>query len=186
MLDLGLGLNVWPWLWLVLAVVLVLLELTVLGGSFMVLPFGVSAFVAALLGFGDVAVSIQWIVFLVGGSVLFLLFWRYQTLVQRGNTLPPGVGAMRLVGLSGVVTRAIDPSESTARGRVTVEGESWNATTVGDDVIPEGARVRILEVEGTHVRVEPTGPDVLDHADARPDPDARPDRPETGRPEGPT
>lgn len=155
MLDLGLDLNVWPWVWLVLGVAFLLLELTVLGGSFMVLPFGISAFVAALLGFSRVAVEAQWAVFAGGGVLLFLVFWRYQSLVQQGNTLPPGVGAARLVGLTGVVTDEIDPQDADAHGAVRVAGETWFARTSGDEVLPAGARVRITEVEGTRVHVVP-------------------------------
>ena len=56
MLDLGVDLEVWPWIWLVIAVGFALIELTVLGGSFVLLPFAVSAFVAAILAYYDVAV----------------------------------------------------------------------------------------------------------------------------------
>lgn len=155
MLDLGLSLDIWPWVWLVLGVVFILVELTVLGGSLMVLPFGVSALIASLLAFSGVSSEIQWAVFGGGGVVLFLLFWRYQALVQEGNRLPPGVGAVRLVGLIGVVTKTIDPDATDVRGRVVVEGDTWGAVTDGTTVLPEGTRVRITDVEGTHVRVEP-------------------------------
>lgn len=158
MFDLGVSLDVWPWVWLVLAVAFVLIELTVLGGSLMVLPFGVSALIASLLAFSGISIEIQWAVFGLGGAVLFLLFWRYQSLVQEGNRLPPGVGAVRLVGLTGVVTRTIDPHSTEARGRIVVEGDTWGAVTDGSAVLPEGTRVRIVDVEGTHVRVEPAEP----------------------------
>lgn len=153
--DLGLSLDVWPWVWLVIAVLFVVIELTVLGGSFMVLPFGVSAFIASLLGFSGVSVTIQWATFALGGAVLFVLFWRYQSLVQKGNELPPGVGAVRLVGLTGVVTEKVDPRDAEAHGRVVVEGDTWGALTDGPAVLPEGTRVRITDVQGTRVKVEP-------------------------------
>ncbi len=165
MLDLGLDLNVWPWVWLVLGVVFLLVELTVLGGSLMVLPFGISALIAALLGFSHVSVTIQWLVFAGGGTLLFLLFWRYQALVQRGNTLPPGVGAARLVGLTGVVTHTIDPADTEAHGRILVVGETWYARTDRHEVLPEGTPVRITEVEGTRVHVVPV--DDPDDTDTR-------------------
>lgn len=163
MWDLGLDLNVWPWVWLVLGVVFLLVELTVLGGSLMVLPFGISALIAALLGFSNVSVTVQWLVFAGGGTMLFLVFWRYQALVQKGNTLPPGVGAARLVGLTAVVTHTIDPADTEAHGQVLVAGETWFARTDGDTVVPEGAHVRITDVEGTRVHVVPVAdPDDTD------------------------
>lgn len=158
MLDLGVSLDIWPWVWLVLGVAFILIELTILGGSLMVLPFGVSALIASLLAFSGVSIEIQWAVFGLGGAILFLLFWRYQSLVQEGNRLPPGVGAVRLVGLTGVVTRTIDPDAPDVRGRIEVEGDTWNAVTNGTEVLAEGTRVRITDVEGAHVRVEPADP----------------------------
>lgn len=162
--DLGISLDLWPWVWLVLAVAFVLIELTVLGGSLIVLPFGVSALIASLLGFSDVGLGIQWAVFVFGGGLLFLVFSRYQALVQRGNELPPGVGAVRLVGLTGVVTRTIDPTSAEARGSVMVEGDTWGALADGTAPIAEGTRVRVVDVEGTRVRVEP----VADERDPTP------------------
>ena len=164
MLDLGLALidwsgAVWPWGWLVLGVVLLLVELTVLGGSLMVLPFGVSALLAALLGFGGLSVTVQWAVFAGGGVLLFGAFWRYQSLVQRGNRLPPGVGAVRLVGLTGVVTQVIDPADPESHGRVQVAGETWFARTELAEVVPTGTQVRITEVEGTRLLVVPVEDD---------------------------
>lgn len=159
MLDLGLDLNVWPWVWLVGGVAFLLVELTVLGGSFMVLPFGISALIAALLGFSGVSVTIQWAVFAGGGILLFGIFWRYQSLVQEGNRLPPGVGAARLVGLTAVVTERVDPDDTEAHGQVRVAGETWFARATGPDVLPEGTRVRITEVEGTRLHVVPVDDD---------------------------
>jgi membrane protein implicated in regulation of membrane protease activity len=153
MLDLGLDLNVWPWLWLFLAVVFALIELTVLGGSFVLLPFAVSAFVASLLGFYDVAIEIQWAVFLVGGGLLFLVLARWANSFLDENLLPPGVGADRLVGLIGVVTVPITPDDTGRLGRVSVDGETWGALAPDDEVLPAGTRVRIAAMQGTRVVV---------------------------------
>ena len=71
MLDLGIDLNLWPWVWLGVAVFFAVIELTVLAGSFVLLPFAVSALAAALLGFYDVAIEIQWLVFVVGGGEIY-------------------------------------------------------------------------------------------------------------------
>lgn len=155
MLDLGIDVDVWPWIWLVLAVVFALVELTLIGGSFVLLPFAASAFVAAILAFYDVAVEIQWVVFLVGGALLFLGLVRWARSFLRDNDLPPGVGADRLVGSTGVVTVAIDPADTDRRGRVTVHGEVWGALADADQAVPAGARVRIAAMQGTRVVVVP-------------------------------
>ncbi len=154
MLDLGIDLTVWPWVWLFIAVLFALIELTILGGSFVLLPFAVSAFAAALLGFYDVAIEIQWAVFVVGGGVLFAGFYRWARRFLRDNLMAPGVGADRLVGMVGVVTAPIMPDDIDRLGRVSIEGEVWGALAVTDDVLPEGARVRISAMQGTRVLVE--------------------------------
>lgn len=155
MLDLGIDLDVWPWIWLVLAVVFALVELTFIGGSFVLLPFAASAFLASMLAFYDVAVEIQWLTFLVGGGLLFLVLVRWARGFLRESVLPPGVGADRLVGSTGVVTVDIDPDDAQRRGRVAVHGEVWGALTRDGVALTVGARVRITEMQGTRVVVEP-------------------------------
>jgi membrane protein implicated in regulation of membrane protease activity len=155
MLDLGLDLNVWPWIWLVIAVGFALIELTVLGGSFILLPFALSAFAASLLGFYDVSVEVQWLVFLIGGGVLFTIFYRWATKFLRDNVLPPGVGADRLVGMVGTVTVAISPDDLDRGGRVSVTGEVWGAISDVPMELPVGSKVKIVAMQGTRVKVEP-------------------------------
>lgn len=156
MLDLGIDLNVWPWIWLGVAVFFALIELTVLAGSFVLLPFAVSALAAALLGFYDVAIEIQWLVFAGGGALLWILLYRYAKNFAGDNELEPGVGADRLIGLSGIVTSPIDPDDTERRGRVTAHGEVWGATSQNGTAITAGTHVRIVAVSGTKVVVEST------------------------------
>ncbi len=155
MLDLGIDLNAWPWIWLTVAVVFALVELTVLGGTVILLPFAVSAFVASLLGFYDVSVEIQWIVFVFGGAALFFGLYRWSEKFLGENQLAPGVGADRLVGLTGIVTVGIEPDDTNRKGRVSVDGEVWGALAHGGRTIAEGTHVRIDSMQGTRVIVEP-------------------------------
>ena len=156
MLDLGIDLNFWPWIWLGIAVFFALIELTVLAGSFVLLPFAVSALFAALLGFYDVAIEIQWLVFVGGGAVMWVLLYRYSKNFVGENELEPGVGADRLIGLAGIVTSPIDPDDTERRGRVTAHGEVWGATSESGQVLQVGTHVRIVAVSGTKVIVEST------------------------------
>jgi membrane protein implicated in regulation of membrane protease activity len=155
-LDLGIDLNVWPWVWLGIAVVFAIVELTALAGSFVLLPFAVSAFAASLLGFYDVPIEVQWFVFAVGGGVLWILLYRYAKRFAGENELQPGVGADRLIGLEGIVTTAIDPDDTDRRGRVTAHGEIWGAISASGRVLPVGTHVRVTAVNGTKVVVEST------------------------------
>jgi membrane protein implicated in regulation of membrane protease activity len=154
-LDLGIDLNAWPWVWLSIAVVFALIELTLLAGSFVLLPFAVSAFVASILGFYEVPIEIQWGVFVGGGGLLFWVAIRWLRKFVDEHDTPPGVGADRLVGMTGIVTEAISISDVTRRGRVNIAGEVWGALAVDEATIEPGVHVQVRSVQGTRVFVEP-------------------------------
>jgi inner membrane protein len=154
-LDLGIDLEIWPWVWLGIAVTFAIIELTVLAGSFILLPFAVSAFAAALLGFYEVPIELQWFVFLAGGGLLWFVLYRWLRKWVGTSDLSPGVGAERLIGLEGLVTTTVDPDDTDRRGRVTTHGEVWGALSHDGRVLPAGTHVRIVAVNGTRVVVEP-------------------------------
>ena len=153
MLDLGIDLNVWPWMWLGIGVVFAIIEMTLLPGSFVILPFALSAFAASIAGFYDVSIEIQWLIFVVGGGVLWFLMYRYSRRWVDDNAIAPGVGAARLVGLSAIVMRTIDPDDTERQGRVSVNGEIWGALTETAAVLEAGSKVTITDVNGTRVVV---------------------------------
>ncbi|MEZ5263408.1 MAG: NfeD family protein [Acidimicrobiales bacterium] len=155
MLSLGLDLNLWPWVWLGVAVVFTIVELTVLGGNFILLPWAISAFVASLLGFAEAPVVAQWLVFAIGGAMLFGLFYRLARRFTTDHALPVGGGAGRLVGAAGTVIRAIDPADVQRGGRVSVDGEQWGALAADDTALPAGTRIRVRAIQGTRLVVEP-------------------------------
>lgn len=157
-LDLGIDLDVWPWIWLATAVVFALVELVVVGGSFVILPWAASAFLAAMLAFYDVSIEIQWAVFVFGGALFFVLLYRWARRFMQEHTMDPGVGADRLVGLTAIVTTTIEPDDTARRGRVTIDGEVWGALPDGQYRIEHGARVRVLSMKGTRVVVAPVPP----------------------------
>jgi membrane protein implicated in regulation of membrane protease activity len=153
-LDLGIDIDVWPWVWLVVAVVFAVVEISFVGGTFVLLPFAVSAFAAALLGFSDAPIEVQWAVFVFGGAALFVVAYHWVRRFIQRHDLPVGVGADRLVGLVGFVTTDISPSDVERRGRVAVEGEVWAALAAGSEPIAAGTSIRVVEVIGTRVLVE--------------------------------
>lgn len=167
-LDLGLDLNVWPWVWLFIAVAFTLLEITLLGGSFVLLPFAVSAFAASLLGFYDTSIEVQWAVFLFGGGALWIGFYRWAKRFLRDNILPPGVGADRLVGMNGVVTVMVSPDDAGRRGRISVAGETWGANAGTDVTLQVGTRVVITALEGTRAVVKAVKSDEPDQREDHP------------------
>lgn len=161
MLDLGIDLDAWPWIWLGVAVVFALVELTFLGGSFVLLPFSASAFIASLLAFYDVAVEVQWAVFVFGGGLLFYVFYKWAR-SHLLNELPLGVGADRLVGMRGTVTVTISPDDTDRAGRVFLDGEVWGALTDLPEAIVAGTAVRVTAMRGTRVVVMTLGTTPID------------------------
>jgi membrane protein implicated in regulation of membrane protease activity len=153
-LDLGIDLNLWPWVWLAVGITFATIELTVLAGAFVLLPFAVSAFAAALLGFYDVAIEVQWGVFIFGGALLWVLLYKRVMKFAGDNEMSAGVGADRLIGMAAIATTTIDPDDTERKGRVQVEGEVWSALTSGHVTITKGTKVRVTEMHGTRVMVE--------------------------------
>ena len=131
--------------------------MALLPGSFVILPFALSAFAASIAGFYDVSIEIQWLIFVVGGGVLWYVMYRYARRWVDDNQIAPGVGAARLVGLTAIVTRPIDPDDTDRQGRVSVNGEIWGALAEADTVLDAGTKVTITAVNGTRVVVRADG-----------------------------
>ena len=156
-LDLGIDLDVWPWIWLGIAISFALIELTLVAGTFIILPWAVSAFITAILAFYDVPIEIQWSVFVFGGAIMFAFAYRWAQKFMREHTMDPGVGADRLVGLTAIVTAAIVPDDTDRRGRVKVAGEEWGVADPSQE-FAAGAKVRVVAMKGTRVVVAPFAP----------------------------
>jgi len=133
----------------ILAVVLSALEVAVTG--FFVLPFGLGAGVAAVAGFLGAPPLVQAIIFL-GSSAGFYLALR--PLSKRLNSEEPteGIGAQRLLGAVGTVLERIEHGDS---GMVRIDREEWPAECSSPQALVEGQSIRVIEVRGTRVVVEP-------------------------------
>lgn len=141
--------DVWFWFWAILAAVLVVAEIFTAG--FFLLPFGLGAGIAAVLAFLDVALAWQWATFLVVSAAAF---WGLRGFADRMTHEPPEkTGAERLIGKSGIVTERLE--RDSAIGRVRVEREDWRADAPGFEPVPEGIRVVVERIVGTHLVVRP-------------------------------
>lgn len=140
--------EMWRWVWLGSAVVLGIGEMVTVG-MFM-LPFAIGAAVACILAFFNIAVWIQLLAFLV---VSIAALWGLRRFATRESEPTHAVGAKRYVGATGTVVEPVD--RLAGAGRVRVETELWRATTDLDAVIPAGAEVRVVNVRGARLVVEP-------------------------------
>ena len=115
------------------------------------LPFAAGAVIAAALAWAGVAPVVQLVVF-IGASLISL--YGLQRWVRKEDEDQPAVGANRLVGARAVVIDAID--RATGEGKVRMDTEHWRATTDSPETIEPGTPVRVIEVRGTRLVVEPS------------------------------
>ncbi len=141
--------------WAVVGVGLLIAEV-LLPGTFYFMCLSAGCFLAAIFALlaGPHIKALwwtQWLAFIVGSTTATILSRR---LAKRITEAPGGAaGADALVGHIGVVVEDIVPLEK--RGIVRVDGDEWRAITPDDSPIPKGARVKVVEVRGTRLVVEP-------------------------------
>lgn len=131
-----------------IAAVFILGEIFTAG--FFLLWFGIGAAVAGVLAILDLHPGWQWGSFVVVSGVLFAATRRIAEKFTKKQ--PPGVGADRFVGKMGVVLEEIDNMKNT--GRVRIDKDQWRADSQTDDAIPEGAKVKVVGLDGTHLVVQ--------------------------------
>lgn len=142
----SMDLETWRWIWVIAALVLMVAEMLTAG--FFMLPFGVGAAAAAVLAWLDVSLGLQWTTFIIV-SVLALI--GLQRFVKHEDEDQPLVGSNRYYNQPALVLETIDPA--TAAGRVRVGTEEWRATARSGS-IEAGARVRVVDIDGTRLVVE--------------------------------
>ncbi len=99
----------------------------------------------------------QWATFVLGGTLIFFLMYRWVRGFLDQHELPVASAPAASSARRGVVTVEIEPDDTSRRGRVAVGGELWGALSKDDEPLPVGTRVRVAAVVGTRVVVEPIG-----------------------------
>jgi membrane protein implicated in regulation of membrane protease activity len=154
----------WRWVWIIATAVFAVGEMAT-PGSFFLAPFAIGAFVAAILAFADVSVTIEWTVFLIV-SIAALAALRPVARRLDLNAVDHGVGSRRLVGTRATVLKAIPGHDEL--GLVRLDREEWRAQSTDGTPIPVGATVRVADVQGTRVLVAvetlPAQPPEIDSA----------------------
>ena len=139
----------WRWVWIIATAVFAVGEMAT-PGSFFLAPFAIGAFVAAILAFADVSVTVEWAVFLIV-SIAALAALRPVARRLDLNAVDHGVGSRRLVGTRATVLKAIPGDDEL--GLVRLDREEWRAQSTDGTPIPVGATVRVADVQGTRVLV---------------------------------
>jgi membrane protein implicated in regulation of membrane protease activity len=140
--------EIWV-IWLVAAVVLGVAEIFTLTAALGLL--GGAALITSGAAAIGLPVPLQFVVFAVASVAGIVLL---RPVAQRHLTAPPSraFGVDALVGQPGYVL-----DEVTGRnGRIRIGGEEWSARTFDDSlVIPAGARVDVLQIDGATAVVYP-------------------------------
>ena len=136
------------WVWLGAAVVFGVVEALTAG---LVSIWFVAGSAAALIGaFLGAGLGVQVALFVVVSAAALAVT---RPLVRRytaGKAVPTNLD--RVLGDSGKVTETIDNENST--GAVYVDGKTWTARSADGAVIPEGAMVEIMRMEGVKLFVK--------------------------------
>ena len=136
------------WVWLGAAVVFGVVEALTAG---LVSIWFVAGSAAALIGaFLGAGLGAQVALFVVVSAAALAVT---RPLVRRytaGKAVPTNLD--RVLGDSGKVTETIDNENSS--GAVYVDGKTWTARSADGSVIPEGAVVEILRMEGVKLFVK--------------------------------
>ncbi len=137
------------WIWMILAAICIVAEIFTAG--FFIFWFGIGALAAGLLSLFGLSAGWQWAAFVVVSGILFAVSRRFAERFTKQQ--PPGIGADRFIGKRGVVLEKINNRENT--GRVRIDKEEWRADSDVEEIIPEGKRVEVTRVDGTHMVVKP-------------------------------
>lgn len=139
--------EVWH-IWIMAALLFVIVEIFTTG--FAVLCLSLGAAVAALISFFGYSVEWQLVFFAIFTALAFILVrpLLYRKFLDYKVVRKSGIEA--LIGREAVVTERIDGYG----GRVSVDGDSWRAITIGNTVIDVGVRACIREVRSTILVVE--------------------------------
>ncbi len=146
---------IWAIIWLTAAAAFGIGEM-VMAGSFFLLPFAIGAVLAAVVAALASSPVWSWLAFMLGSLAAFFAMRPLARRVEANAPDVAGIGANRLVGAVGVVLAPISATPGDA-GMVRVGTEEWRADTEPGVALSQGTKVRVKEVLGTRLLVEPTG-----------------------------
>lgn len=134
--------------WLITLIVLVIGEAITVGLTFIWFAVGaMGGLIVAVLG-GQI--WLQVVVFLMLSALSLVLVRPLATRFLKASHLP--TNADRVIDRTAVVTQTIDNVAGV--GQVNISGQIWSARSEHGMVIPAGAEVKVLRIEGVKVFVE--------------------------------
>jgi len=149
----GDDMNYWTLIYVFLVAVFALGELAT-PGSFILAPFAVGSIAGAIASSLVDGPAVPLTTALVVSILTLIALRPLARHLDQSVPETTGVGANRLVGMVGIVLQDI-PAQPGQTGMVKMGGEQWRASTGDQLSIPTGVTIRVLEVSGTRLIVEP-------------------------------
>lgn len=135
-------------IWLIIAGVFFIAEIITVG--FLVFWLGVGALIAMIISFFTSNIIIQTSIFVISSTILLLAT---KPFVKKFlDVKPTNTNAFSIIGKKALVIKEINSIQST--GQIKLNGEVWSAESENNQVIPEGAEVEILYINGVKAIVE--------------------------------
>ncbi|WP_338668880.1 NfeD family protein [Pseudodesulfovibrio methanolicus] len=129
--------NIQWLIWLGVGVVFVIAELAV--PAFIVVFFGVGAFIAGATAFFGASVPVQLVVFGVSSVVLLILFRKMMAATFTGEKAEDEQGP----DVIGQQAEVVDPIRPPQPGRIKFQGSFWSARS--SEPVEPGSMVRIVK-----------------------------------------
>lgn len=145
----------WP-IWLIVSGIFFVLEIITTG--FLVFWFGVGALFAMIVSLFSESLFIQSLVFVIV-SVILIIFTRplVNKMISIRETMPTNI--YTIIRKEGYLMEDINSIESP--GKIKINGELWCA--VSDTPLKRGTKVRVLEIDGVKLKVEPVNSTIATH-----------------------
>ena len=142
--------EIWH-VWLMLAILLFIIEIFV--PTFIAACLGFSCVIAGIYSLVGVSLEVQLAIFSVVTLIAFFgarpFFLKYAH--RKSGTVRTNVDA--LIGKQGFVIQTIENGKN--EGRVSINGEDWRSISYNNEIITEGNRVEVVEVDSTILKVKP-------------------------------
>ena len=137
-------------IWLIIAILFFILEM--MGPGFLLFWVGVGALITMVISIFVDNIVVQIGVFAI--SSIALLFCTRPFVNKFAKTDNTVTNAKSIIGKKGIVTKQINSIKGT--GQIKIGGESWSAKSSNEDIIEEGTKVTILDINGVKAIVEKT------------------------------
>jgi membrane-bound serine protease (ClpP class) len=135
---------------IILAIIFFIMEMKISSYGLLSVAGIVSLLLGSIMLFdsGDSGMRVSWHVLIPTLLLISGFFVFVAGLVFKSQVTTPRTGAAGIVGEVGIVKKAIMPD-----GKIMIRGELWKA--IAKEPIPEGTRVRVLNLENLVLEVEP-------------------------------